>query len=175
MKTFFKIEKKNPTKQSSNENLYHEKANSINTSSGSLSNDQQYDNEYDEDVKPFSMQQRKPQFIGTAPLMPHMMTSNFIVGNRIQTTSGNFHYNREQISSAQLLSPPVIPSSFNQPIEEWDCDQVAQWLTINDMSLYMDSFLEKEIDGEKLIALDNAKLKVIEHLSGKNLFNTFNY
>lgn len=52
-------------------------------------------------------------------------------------------------------------TNFSQPIEEWSCDSVAQWLAINDLSDYIDSFLDKEIDGEKLLAIDSAKLKVI--------------
>ena len=52
-------------------------------------------------------------------------------------------------------------TNFSQPIEEWSCDSVAQWLAINDLSDYIDSFLDKEIDGEKLLDIDSAKLKVI--------------
>ncbi len=51
--------------------------------------------------------------------------------------------------------------SFTQPIEEWPCESVARWLSINDLSVYSDTFVEKGIDGEKLIGLDSTKLKVI--------------
>ena len=37
---------------------------------------------------------------------------------------------------------------------------VAQWLAINDLSDHIQSFLEKEIDGEKLLNMDSTKLKV---------------
>ena len=50
--------------------------------------------------------------------------------------------------------------SFQQAIEEWSCESVARWLSINDMSAYIETFLEKGIDGEKLVGLDSTKLKV---------------
>ena len=50
--------------------------------------------------------------------------------------------------------------SFAQPVEEWSCESVAQWLAINDLAVYIDAFLDREIDGEKLIAMDTSKLKV---------------
>jgi hypothetical protein len=37
---------------------------------------------------------------------------------------------------------------------------VAKWLAINDLAIYIDSFLDKTIDGEKLLNIDSAKLKV---------------
>lgn len=58
--------------------------------------------------------------------------------------------------------------SFTQPIDEWSCESVAQWLAINDLSIYIDNFLEKSIDGEKMLNLDSTKLKVT-----KLLFNSF--
>ena len=50
--------------------------------------------------------------------------------------------------------------SFAQPVEEWSCESVAQWLAINDLAVYIDAFLDREIDGDKLIAMDTSKLKV---------------
>ena len=44
--------------------------------------------------------------------------------------------------------------------KEWSCDSVAKWLAINDLAVYIDSFLDKTIDGEKLLNIDSAKLKV---------------
>ena len=54
--------------------------------------------------------------------------------------------------------------SFTQPIEEWSSESVAQWLAINDLATYTDSFLDKSIDGEKFLNLDSAKLKVTLNL-----------
>lgn len=51
--------------------------------------------------------------------------------------------------------------NFSQPIEEWSCESVAQWLAINDLAIYIDSFMDKMINGEKLLSIDSAKLKVI--------------
>lgn len=54
-----------------------------------------------------------------------------------------------------------IANSYTSPIEDWSCEQVAQWLAINDMAIYSEAFLEKSIDGEKLVSLDNSKLKTL--------------
>lgn len=50
--------------------------------------------------------------------------------------------------------------NFTEPMEEWSCESVAQWLAINDLSEYIESFLESRIDGEKLQNIDSNKLKV---------------
>ena len=50
--------------------------------------------------------------------------------------------------------------NFTEPLEEWSCESVAQWLAINDLSEHIESFLENRIDGEKLQNIDSNKLKV---------------
>lgn len=50
--------------------------------------------------------------------------------------------------------------NFTEPLEEWSCESVAQWLAINDLSEHIENFLENRIDGEKLQNLDSNRLKV---------------
>jgi hypothetical protein len=59
----------------------------------------------------------------------------------------------------------IYSNSLNgcvQPVEEWSCEQVEQWLIVNDLSMYANTFAENSIDGSQLIDLDTAKLKVCQ-------------
>jgi hypothetical protein len=58
--------------------------------------------------------------------------------------------------------------SFTQPPQEWTTETVSQWLAINNLSIYIDSFAERMIDGEKLLSLDTAKLKSLGVKSQKD-------
>lgn len=71
-------------------------------------------------------------------------TVNFIAGSNGSTNEYQQHF-----------------VSFTQPIMNWTTESVAQWLQINDLAFLIETFLEKMIDGEKLLSLDNSKLKVI--------------
>jgi len=59
-------------------------------------------------------------------------------------------------------------ANFTQPIEEWSSELVAQWLAINDLTHYIEAFLSKLINGEKLLTLDSAKLKTLGVKSQKD-------
>ena len=74
-------------------------------------------------------------------------TVNFIAGSNGSTNHTN-EYQQHFVS-------------FTQPIINWTTESVAQWLQINDLAFLIETFLEKMIDGEKLLSLDNSKLKVI--------------
>ena len=50
--------------------------------------------------------------------------------------------------------------NFTEALDEWSSESVAHWLAINDLSIYIESFLENDIDGQKLINIDSTKLKV---------------
>lgn len=100
------------------------------------------------------------------PIGPSMVSLSAISTATTTTTS----------SSAVSLGPQLHPYgrhhnhhhnhnpkqcvSFAQPVDEWSCESVAQWLAINDLAAYIDSFLDKSINGEKLIGMDTSKLKV---------------
>ncbi len=45
-------------------------------------------------------------------------------------------------------------------IKDWTLDQCIQWLTAQQMSSLIPIFLSRNIDGEKLLVLDSAKMKV---------------
>ena len=65
----------------------------------------------------------------------------------------------------------------NDPIDDWSCESVVRWLSHNDLSQYIDAFLDKQIDGDKLVELDSAKLKVnlIKHMKIYRLKRRYNY
>lgn len=50
--------------------------------------------------------------------------------------------------------------NFSQPVDQWSCESVAQWLAVNGLSDFVGSFLDKDVDGEELINLDSSKMKV---------------
>jgi hypothetical protein len=88
---------------------------------------------------------------------------------RQQNTSNNLVFSPNNFNTSppnqqqqqQLQQQKYVVNSYTSPIEDWSCEQVAQWLIIADMSLYADSFLKNGIDGEKLVGLDNSKLKTL--------------
>ncbi|CAF0955434.1 unnamed protein product [Brachionus calyciflorus] len=71
-------------------------------------------------------------------------------------------------TSSSILSQSNQIMSFTQPIEEWTCESVAQWLAINDLSMYIENFLDMRIDGEKLTQLDSNRLKQLGVKSQKD-------
>ena len=87
---------------------------------------------------------------------------------RQQNTSNNLVFSPSNLNTSpqhqsQQHQPKYsyVVNSFTSPIEDWSCEQVAQWLIINDMSVYADGFVKNSIDGEKLVGLDNSKLKAL--------------
>ncbi len=58
---------------------------------------------------------------------------------KIKTTSDMYTYTTSNLNS------------FIQPVEEWTSEQVAQWLLTNDLGEYSDIFIEKDINGERLV------------------------
>ncbi|RNA02042.1 isoform I [Brachionus plicatilis] len=77
--------------------------------------------------------------------------------NSLNSTST--FYTSSLINAGSVNSQNNQIMSFTQPIEDWTCETVAQWLEINDLSKYKSIFLEMRIDGEKLQQLDSTKLK----------------
>ena len=77
--------------------------------------------------------------------------------NSLNSTSTFF--TSSLINSGSIISQNNQIMSFTQPIEDWTCETVAQWLEINDLSRYKNVFLEMKVDGEKLTQLDSTKLK----------------
>jgi hypothetical protein len=81
--------------------------------------------------------------------------------NNLVFSPNNFNTSPPNQQQQQLQQQKYVVNSYTSPIEDWSCEQVAQWLIIADMSLYADSFLKNGIDGEKLVGLDNSKLKTL--------------
>lgn len=75
------------------------------------------------------------------------------------TTTNSSYVSNYALSNQNQQENNIM--SFTQPIEEWSSETVAQWLAINDLSTYIESFLDREIDGEKLLSLDSTKLKML--------------
>ncbi len=79
----------------------------------------------------------------------------------ILPTKTNFQY--PSPIDADNTTPSIYSNCLNgaqHPVNDWSCEQVEQWLIVNDLSIYADKFIENLIDGEKLVDLDTAKLKV---------------
>ncbi|CAF3325766.1 unnamed protein product [Rotaria socialis] len=53
-------------------------------------------------------------------------------------------------------------------IKHWTSDQCIQWLTVQTMSSLIPIFLNRNIDGEKLLLLDSAKMKALGIKSSKD-------
>lgn len=45
-------------------------------------------------------------------------------------------------------------------MKDWTSDQCIQWLTAQEMTSFIPIFLNRNIDGEKLLLLDSTKMKV---------------
>jgi hypothetical protein len=97
----------------------------------------------------------------TAPVPSFLITSTTkkTVSSMISTSTGG----QLPVMYGAGMQAPV--SSFMQPVEEWSCESVAQWLAINDLGEYVDAFLDKDVDGEELLHLDSSKLKVSSNIS----------
>lgn len=92
-----------------------------------------------------------------------MSQPSYIIGltsssNSSTTTTTTLASTSSITSTTNQTTQQIV--SFTQPVEEWSCESVAQWLAINDLSIYIDAFLDMRINGEKLISLDTSKLKV---------------
>lgn len=65
-------------------------------------------------------------------------------------------------SSAAHKGDPLSSSGSDQVLDvpAWTAQQVADWLTCQNLSQYAGGFLEKQISGRVLLDLDSAKMKV---------------
>lgn len=54
-------------------------------------------------------------------------------------------------------------------MKDWTSDQCIQWLTAQEMTSFIPIFLSRNIDGEKLLLLDSAKMKVNHQIIVYNL------
>ena len=88
----------------------------------------------------------------------HSNSNKYATSTLVSSATTTSSYISGNYYNASVQQDNVI--SFTQPIEEWSSESVAQWLAINDLAMYTDSFLDKAIDGEKFLNLDSAKLKV---------------
>ena len=90
------------------------------------------------------------------PMNDYYNTPGYLITKKTTINAPTGHH-----QSIMIQQSPVKPfvASFSQPLEQWSCESVAQWLSINDLSNYVDSFLDKDVDGEELVQLDSSKLK----------------
>ncbi len=64
-----------------------------------------------------------------------------------------------------------LDNNDNIEIKNWTPDQCIQWLTAQQMTSLIPLFLTRNIDGEKLLLLDGAKMKVIFFLPSIDLLS----
>ncbi|KAL7667354.1 hypothetical protein ACOME3_010828 [Neoechinorhynchus agilis] len=55
----------------------------------------------------------------------------------------------------------------NRPVGEWTADQVCKWLCTVGLSSYAQTFLERNVNGDRLLQLDQGKLKTLGLKSSK--------
>lgn len=65
-------------------------------------------------------------------------------------------------AQSPLTSPPLL-QFLDEPLSAatgWSCQQVGQWLESLNLEQYVGEFAAREVDGQQLLHLDGAKLKV---------------
>ena len=89
---------------------------------------------------------------------------NYEIPLGLNSYSGNTNTTTANLASSSgastASSSASNQSSREMSAEKWSCDFVARWLNNNHLSHYVDTFLDQQIDGEKLLDLDSDKLKV---------------
>lgn len=110
-----------------------------------------------------------PSSSSTSSATNYLMTSstNSTIGSLQSSNSSSNMLPPSNNSSAATPTTQNV-ANFNMAIEDWSCETVAQWLALNDFSAYIDLFLEKSINGEKLLSLDVSKLKSLGVKSNKD-------
>jgi hypothetical protein len=114
------------------------------------------------DLSSANQQQPQQQQMMHDDFMLHSNTApvpSFLITTTKKTTKSTITLPQQQQHQYQQQQQPA---SFIQPVEDWSCESVAQWLAINDLGDYVDAFLDKDVDGEELMQLDTSKLKVIK-------------
>jgi hypothetical protein len=105
--------------------------------------------------------------------------------NNTTTTTNNNNQLYQQQSSQHPVTTSSLPClfnsdsnmvSFSQSVEDWSVECVCQWLSINELSNYIELFKSNFINGEALVSLDNSKFKV-NHTKRMNhiLINYINF
>ncbi|CAF1250045.1 unnamed protein product, partial [Didymodactylos carnosus] len=83
------------------------------------------------------------------------------------TTSLTSGKNNDNNSNYTHVAIDKQSLNFDQPVKDWTSDQCIQWLSSVDMNTFIPLFLNRNIDGEKLLTLDSTKLKAIGIKSSK--------
>lgn len=78
--------------------------------------------------------------------------------------------NDSDLASAKTQIPLLDQTNNDHYVEikDWTTDQCIQWLTAQQMTSYIPIFLNRSIDGEKLLVLDSSKMKAIGIKSSKD-------
>ena len=66
----------------------------------------------------------------------------------------------DEVKSEMNLIEYFIFSLKFIEVKDWTSDQCIQWLTAQEMTSFIPIFLNRNIDGEKLLLLDSTKMKV---------------
>lgn len=71
------------------------------------------------------------------------------------------------VLNTQILDEGQHPKQYqwqNRSVTEWTSQQVARWLTGLNLEHHIPEFTAKNIDGEQLLQLESAELKVSENI-----------
>lgn len=73
-----------------------------------------------------------------------------------------------KISSDNPTTTTTTTTDEYVEVKDWTSDQCVQWLTAQDMTSFIPIFLNRNIDGEKLLLLDSSKMKTMGIKSSKD-------
>lgn len=114
-----------------------------------------------------SIQMDKSQIAKTRQRqLPTKRSSNTLIDDGInqQNDEVDIRISKEQISKP---SANVVTDEFVE-VKDWTSDQCIQWLTAKEMTSFIPMFLNRNIDGEKLLLLDSTKMKAMGIKSSKD-------
>ncbi|CAF1531622.1 unnamed protein product, partial [Adineta ricciae] len=75
---------------------------------------------------------------------------------------------QEETTKHSPKSPKTTTTDQFVEVKDWTSDQCIQWLTAQEMTSFIPMFLNRNIDGEKLLVLDSTKMKAMGIKSSKD-------
>ncbi|CAF0815186.1 unnamed protein product [Adineta steineri] len=125
-----------------------------------------------------SIQMDKTQIAKTRPRnLPSKRLSNPLldeVNNNHQNEDSDIKTSNIKISSVEETTKVSSTNHKNTitdefiEVKDWTSDQCIQWLTAQEMTSFIPIFLNRNIDGEKLLLLDSTKMKAMGIKSSKD-------
>ncbi|CAF1261043.1 unnamed protein product [Adineta steineri] len=100
-----------------------------------------------------------PSMHVSTPSLGEISNDSYMIDNKFGTTRD---LTMEKTRTQGFSSDEYIE------IKDWTTDQCIQWLTIEKLTSFIPTFLNRNIDGEKLLVLDGSKMKAMGIKSSKD-------